>query len=745
MRRLLVILALLIVLPGSSARAQFSGGGGGPAQAAPLSAAELQSNCQGGNPVSCDDLGMRYLKGDGVAKNARKSAELFQRACDGGDAVGCFDLGESYRIGEGVKSDKNAAAAQYQRACDGKHATACAELALIYLSDNKQGAGMAKAAIYADRGCKANRQLGCALLGIVYAQGTADYPKDLSQAERYLNGACFADLDPNTPPTRAAIVACPALEAVTEKSACIGLGSTDGSMQDVCFEAPAAWSKRAIPRGAYQAPARAAPALAADPAAIGNNALSTANAAYARKDFATAATQYAVGCDAGNATACGKLGEMFVRGEGVKANSARAAGPLAKACDGGVAAACGELASLYAVGDGVGSNTKLAHTLFAKACQGGIPLACKSQSNFEIVNDASSSSNTNAASFASTSTNNRNKEGYSKFVLAENFHNQAKNLILQNPDYKHQQIGYQIRDLQSKANAGYSDACTLGYFSACVIYADRLEEHHPMRDYFLSIGCRGGYLPACRTPALQDEYKRAQAARLAELKYQAFRKPPSKEEERLTALCESSKWDYCAPRAKLMSTRLLSNCDSGDLGSCSEYNYKVMYDNLPQTKPIWRTARALVTMNKYCATWKADAGSYQSYCGASVLIKERLTEISDESSSDPAARKCIVSSPYTKIQRRTYRQLDPNGPPDLNSDGTPVLYEEDSVSYNIRQSFDYAWNSPGLDNKCSRDISFEVRYQTEGLPREKFTIKAHEENLHTTYRNPIVINARFAK
>lgn len=71
MRRLLVILALLIVLPGSSARAQFSGGGGGPAQAAPLSAAELQSNCQGGNPVSCDDLGMRYLKGDGVAKNAR--------------------------------------------------------------------------------------------------------------------------------------------------------------------------------------------------------------------------------------------------------------------------------------------------------------------------------------------------------------------------------------------------------------------------------------------------------------------------------------------------------------------------------------------------------------------------------------------------------------------------------------------------------------------------------------------------
>ncbi len=105
-----------------------------------------------------------------------------------------------------------------------------------------------------------------------------------------------------------------------------------------------------------------------DQAVSSDAAVNAGNAAYARRDFAAAAAQYASACDAGNASACGALGGMYLKGEGVRANGARAAGPLAKACDAGIAASCGSLGVLYDSGNGVSVNKVRAFTLFNGAC-----------------------------------------------------------------------------------------------------------------------------------------------------------------------------------------------------------------------------------------------------------------------------------------------------------------------------------------------------------------------------------------
>jgi TPR repeat protein len=103
-------------------------------------------------------------------------------------------------------------------------------------------------------------------------------------------------------------------------------------------------------------------------AAQGTSAAFTAgNEAYARQDYKTAAVRFAEACDNGSATACGKLGEMYVKGQGLTASGARAAAPLAKACDGDVASACGALSAIYEQGNGVSQNKNLAVALYEKA------------------------------------------------------------------------------------------------------------------------------------------------------------------------------------------------------------------------------------------------------------------------------------------------------------------------------------------------------------------------------------------
>lgn len=343
MRQVLMFFALVLSVF-TLAHAQFTGGGGGETAKAPLTSEELQKRCDGGNAIACDDLGIRYLKGEVVAKDLKKSATLFQRACDGGDAVGCYDMAESYRFGDGVAKDSAQAATFYQRGCDGKNANSCAELALLY--DNGDGVKQddGKAALYADRSCDGGSSLGCTLLAAVYAKGTTGYPKDMALAESLLGAHCADGYEP----------ACKLYEKLTGQK----LGGDEAMGPG---EEPAALNN--------------SPTMP-DQKAAGDSALYTGITALVGKDFTTAANKFAEACDFNNVLGCGQLGDMYLAGNGLPRSGARAAPLLARACDGAVTTSCEKLGQIYDNGDGVAVNKARAFTLYDGACSQSVVSAC---------------------------------------------------------------------------------------------------------------------------------------------------------------------------------------------------------------------------------------------------------------------------------------------------------------------------------------------------------------------------------
>lgn len=296
------------------------------------SSAQLQNGCDNGNATDCGDLAHRYDIGKSMPKNEKTAAALFQRACDGGDAYGCMRLAIAYNDGSGVKADD------------------------------------ARAAKFSERACNGGSGVGCALLGTVYSKGGGGYPKDLARAQELFGQACFSTDDFESPANLAARLACPALAKLTGKPACAsfgGLGGGGGGYK-YCYEHERAWKQTIIP----------APTRQVDPTVTASTAITAGNGAYARKDYASALAQFAAACDAGNASACAAVGNMYVQGEGVTRNGARAAAPLAMACDAGLAASCGKLGVLYDNGDGVRTNKARAFGLFNTACSGSDMLSC---------------------------------------------------------------------------------------------------------------------------------------------------------------------------------------------------------------------------------------------------------------------------------------------------------------------------------------------------------------------------------
>src|SRR5690349_8825036 len=70
----------------------------GPREAAPAvsgaphALAALESACNGGDSVACNDLGVSYEHGYSVQPDSQQAAALFERACEGGVADACNNL-----------------------------------------------------------------------------------------------------------------------------------------------------------------------------------------------------------------------------------------------------------------------------------------------------------------------------------------------------------------------------------------------------------------------------------------------------------------------------------------------------------------------------------------------------------------------------------------------------------------------------------------------------------------------------
>jgi TPR repeat protein len=327
--RFFVIFVLLLIGMANSASAQIGSG--------PRDNATLQSSCENGKAVDCSALGFSYAKGNGVAKDTKRAAALYLRACDVGEAEGCFDLAFSHLDGDGVAKNPKKAAAYFLRACDNGFADGCSQLAISYETGSGVKQDDASTARYADRGCKGYSAIGCMFLGAVYEKGLEGYPKSIDRAVGLYRYACNHK--------RPLEQACARLDKL-------------GYARQV--------AKQNVPP----------PVPQVDRNAIANSAVTAGNAAHARKDYKTAASQFAEACDNGSTSACGALGSMYIKGEGVRSSGAGAAAPLAKACDGGIAASCGKLGTLYDAGNGVRANKARAFGLFNGACSRSDMASC---------------------------------------------------------------------------------------------------------------------------------------------------------------------------------------------------------------------------------------------------------------------------------------------------------------------------------------------------------------------------------
>ena len=88
----------------------------------------FQKAADQGNADGQDYLGVLYARGDGVPKNPGKAAEFFQKAADQGNADAQFNLGLLYETGKGVPKDLGRARELYQKAVNQGYEPAITQL-----------------------------------------------------------------------------------------------------------------------------------------------------------------------------------------------------------------------------------------------------------------------------------------------------------------------------------------------------------------------------------------------------------------------------------------------------------------------------------------------------------------------------------------------------------------------------------------------------------------------------------------
>lgn len=125
------------------------------------SASYYAKACEGSLMAACNNLGVMYLRGQGVKADSKKAIELYRAACNGGSANGCNNLGVSLELGIGLKKNYAQAGVYYASACENKSSKACYNLADL----TAKGKGVKKnkelAKQYYGLACDFGSQEGC--------------------------------------------------------------------------------------------------------------------------------------------------------------------------------------------------------------------------------------------------------------------------------------------------------------------------------------------------------------------------------------------------------------------------------------------------------------------------------------------------------------------------------------------------------------------------------------------------------
>lgn len=117
--------------------------------------------CDAGFAISCNNLGVLYLKGQGVATDLSSARDYFTKACGAGIAIGCNNMGAVEEHTGYVAAGAYGPVAAYERACTLGDAEGCRNLGDHYRTGTFIATDMQEAKKYYQMACDKGDQTGC--------------------------------------------------------------------------------------------------------------------------------------------------------------------------------------------------------------------------------------------------------------------------------------------------------------------------------------------------------------------------------------------------------------------------------------------------------------------------------------------------------------------------------------------------------------------------------------------------------
>jgi serine/threonine-protein kinase len=271
--------------------------------------AECEAACAANRPGSCVKLAESLERGVGAPTNLGRAMTLYTQGCDQGSAVSCTDLGTMHYQGEGVEKNAELGVKFLSRGCEAGDAKGCLAVSTAYRDGVGLGKNPDRAFTFADRACTMGSPEACVRVALAMITG-AGVTKDVKGGLAKLDTLCASR----------GVFACENLAQLYTSGAGSDVQPDPLLRQQYAKKACAAGSKTDCE----------VDKLLGTLDSSGNYAART-NAQFESK------------CDAGNALACGLLGEDLLGGLGIGADRERGMTLLKKACDGGVDRACKKL------------------------------------------------------------------------------------------------------------------------------------------------------------------------------------------------------------------------------------------------------------------------------------------------------------------------------------------------------------------------------------------------------------------
>ncbi len=153
----------------------------------------LKAKAEAGDAFAQAQVGIAYIKGDGVRKDLAEGVKWFRKAAEKSDAAGQYNLGVCYATGLGVRKDQSEAFKWYTKAAQQNYLEAEFNLGCAYF----YGQGVKKDSVTAaklfHRAALRNDPTAQSILGYCYTNGIG-VPRDDVQAYKWSTLAAARDI-----------------------------------------------------------------------------------------------------------------------------------------------------------------------------------------------------------------------------------------------------------------------------------------------------------------------------------------------------------------------------------------------------------------------------------------------------------------------------------------------------------------------------------------------------------------------